>query len=235
MKNKSIIFSAILLFSLFIYSVSSIILPFIVSFFGAYALSGITKKLVTKGVSRGMASTIVITIFIVVIGLLGTIAMPFIQKQLLLLIKKAPDVSSMLKNTFFPFMDYISKDWGINGSQEVKDQFANHVGDIVSFTANIMRNIISSGMAIANLISIIFLTPIIIFYLLTDWNKLLKYSESLIPEAYKDRFNLLISDIHNTLSGYIKSQTKVCGLFDGYVRNFTLGNWIKARIFHRRL
>lgn len=212
MKNKWIIIFFALFSSLFLYSVSSIILPFIISFFGAYALSGITKKLVKKGISRQAASTIVITIFIVIIGLIATIAMPFIQKQLLLLIKKAPEVSKMLKNTFFPFVDYISKDLGIDGSQEFKDQFSNHVGDVVSITASIMRNIISSGMALANLISIIFLTPIIVFYLLNDWNKLIKYTESLIPNPYKVKFNLLISDIHNTLSKYIKSQAKVCGL-----------------------
>jgi predicted PurR-regulated permease PerM len=201
-----------LVFSLLLYSVTDIILPFIVSFFAAYAMSGIVKKMMNKGLSRNTSSTVVIIVFVLGMVLLAVIAIPYIQNQLLLLIKSAPELVQRLRKSVFPLVDYAAVEWGIDSASEIKEQVAHHVGDVVSFSANIMRHIIGSGMAIANIISLLFLTPIIIFYLLKDWPHLLGYGESLIPLNMRDSFKSLMLDIHHTLGGYVKSQAKVCGL-----------------------
>lgn len=55
-----------------------------------------------------------------------------------------------------------------------------------------------------------FMTPIITFYLLRDWNKFVRYSKVLLRKLTSPSVLELIQNINNRLAEYIKGQLSLC-------------------------
>lgn len=65
------------------------------------------------------------------------------------------------------------------------DNMANNL----KILGKILRSVISGGMAIVNLISLLLITPVVAFYMLRDWDKFIAKVRSLLPRKSKSRLN----------------------------------------------
>jgi predicted PurR-regulated permease PerM len=65
-------------------------------------------------------------------------------------------------------------------------------------------------MALANLLSLVILTPIITFYLLKDWPKMIGKIDSWLPASWAPQIRLHAQTVDWTLSSYAKGQAIIC-------------------------
>jgi predicted PurR-regulated permease PerM len=61
-----------------------------------------------------------------------------------------------------------------------------------------------------NILSLIFITPILVFYLLKDWNILMIKIYELLPKSIAKQTKEVAGDINKTLAGYVRGQFNVC-------------------------
>ena len=67
-----------------------------------------------------------------------------------------------------------------------------------------------------NLLSLLVVTPIVAFYLLTDWDRLVRRSISWLPRQHVTTIRAIARDIDAAMAGFIRGQGAVClflGLF----------------------
>lgn len=193
-----------------LYSLSSILMPFLAGFIGAYALNRPATWLAQRHLSRGIASALLVLSLIVLLIALTFIALPYLQQQLFLLTSSVPRLIERFFQSISPTLESISKEFGTPGAAELKTQVTSHLGDVLTWSIRILTNLLSNGMALANLLSLVILTPIITFYMLKDWLKMIDKADSWLPAPWAPQIRLHAQTVDWTLSSYAKGQAIIC-------------------------
>jgi predicted PurR-regulated permease PerM len=143
---------------------------------------------------------------------------PLLYDQFLLLSEKIPDYAAVIKGTWLPsllrFAEHISPD----AVSRIQEAVGNVSGVIFQYIGTMLANILKSGLAILNILSLIFITPLITFYVLRDWDRIIAKVDGWLPRRHQKVIREQMHHIDRTLSGYIRGQTNVCllmGLFYG--------------------
>lgn len=194
----------------FIYAISSVLLPFIVGILAAYLLDPVADRLEKWKLNRGVASALLIIILTAIIIGIATLIVPNLIGQFEDLIRKMPLYVSQL---YAKYGDAIQS-WVDKIDPEITNSMRDKSADIsavaAKYGANFANNIWQSGLALINLLSLIFISPIVCFYLLKDWDKIIKKVDNLIPRESLKTVRQLATDVDRTLSGYIRGQFNVC-------------------------
>lgn len=191
-------------------NISAILLPFISGLIGAYVFSKPAQILVNRGLSRGLATFIIIFAVIMMLVIFGFLALPFLKNELVALGQSIPAVGKRLMGLINPVLDNLSATIGQPEIDKYRTQLSSYVGDIVSWSVQLMINLLSNGLAIANLISLVFLTPLIMFYILKDWPRFVAFIDGLLPTLYAPQIREQMKKVDLTLGAYARGQVMVC-------------------------
>lgn len=192
-----------------LYSLSSMLMPFLAGFIGAYALN-FPATWLSRHLSRGLASAVLMLSFIILLITLMFVALPYLQQQLFLLASSIPRLIERLFQSIAPTLERISQDFGTPSAAELKTQVISHLGDILTWSVRVLTNLLSNGMALANLLSLVILTPVITFYLLKDWPRMVAKIDSLLPAKWAPQIRNHMTTVNHTLSSYAKGQAIIC-------------------------
>ncbi len=199
--------------SLFVKSLSEIWSPFIMGFIGAYLLSGLVTRLQRYKIPRGLAAAVIILSLVFLLIILGIVALPYLQKELISLGQSLPDLGHKIYHTLNPFFKSLEAfkigDFDL-GTLDI--EVGQAVGLFVQWMIHFFVNMIGNGMVIANVVSFVVLTPLIMFYLLKDWPSLIAFLDRLLPMQQALPARLIIQEIDLTLRAYVRGQALVCGL-----------------------
>ncbi len=209
-KKISIAVAITLLF-VFVYMISSILLPFVMGIVIAYLLDPITEKLTRKWIPRGLSAAIVLTGFFVLVVAVIMLLFPLLKSQSMLFAQKIPVYANALWVKIEPILNTIKenaadKDIDLN----IKESLSAHAEDIIKITIGVFTKIITSGVALFNVMGLVFITPVVAFYLLKDWKNFTNSSEGLIPSKYKSEAMEVMGKIDGALAGWIRGQLSVC-------------------------
>jgi len=192
-----------------LYSLGSILMPFLTGFIGAYVLNSPATWL-SRHLSRGIASAFLVLSLIIILIALMLIALPYLQQQLFLLAGSIPPLIERLFQNVAPTLESISQNYGTPSAAELKTQVISHLGDILTWSVRVLTNLLSNGMALANLLSLVILTPVITFYLLKDWPRMVSKIDNLLPNRWASLIHQHITTVDQTLSSYAKGQAIIC-------------------------
>lgn len=197
-------------FCLFTYMVSDILLPFVVALITAYFLDPAADKFEEWGLSRSMATVSIISIFFL-IGITVTILIaPLMYDQFLSLIKSIPEYVKLINTKVLPSFESVLEKIDPDALAKAKGAVKDISIYVFNFFAAMMKNIWDSGFAVLNLLSLLFITPIVTFYMLRDWDKMVAKVNGWLPPKHSAVINKQVKEIDRTLSGYIRGQTNVC-------------------------
>lgn len=209
--GKQIFWLVILLISsYFIYNVRGILPPFIFAFIIAYFLHPLVSKLEKYRIPRWLSSALVILIFVLVIIILFVKLLPLIYEQLGEFISSLPAYREYLhQKLILPIINFVG-----TLDHKIKDKFEAGINDFSSmifvYITDFLNNIWQSGMAIMHVASLIFLTPILVFYVLRDWHKIVKSFEKTFPRSNRTQIKHQMREIEKVLSGFVRGQFTVC-------------------------
>lgn len=215
--NKLIFWSlALLIITAIIYTISDTLVPFVISFIFAYLLQP-TIDTVSKKFSlpRNLTSAGIFMIFISSFITMLLLLLPVIYNQIAIFIRKIPGYKNNFNvalNYFITRIDAIDPDIANKLSDSLQN-FINSAFSVVIATAN---NIWSYTLATINFFAIIILVPVILYYFLRDWPKMIKSIESILPLKEKSKIGNIFSDINMLLSAYIRGQLNICLLLSVY-------------------
>ena len=85
-----------------------------------------------------------------------------------------------------------------------------------SWIATVIASVWAGGQAVISVVSLIVVTPVVAFYLLYDWDRMLDRVDALLPREHAETIRTLGRDINVAIAGFIRGQGAVClilGLF----------------------
>ncbi len=198
-----------ILFITSIYLVKGILFPFIAALLVAYAMTPAVRYMEKIGISRGIATAIMIVGFCIAIVSLLFVAVPFIQIELTRLAKQVPQYGERIWSVIGPITEELSLYVEPSDMARLRDTASGYLADVVSWGIRLIAGILTSTLAIANLISLIVVTPLVAFYLLRDWNKMIKTVDGWLPLKHAPTIRNVLKDINTTIGGFAKGQATV--------------------------
>jgi predicted PurR-regulated permease PerM len=70
--------------------------------------------------------------------------------------------------------------------------------------------VVQSSLVVLNLFSLVFITPIVTFYLLRDWDKMVAAVRGVVPPRHRPTVRRLANEVDQVLAGFIRGQGMVC-------------------------
>lgn len=194
----------------FIYLIRGVLLPFVLGTLIAYFLDPAADRMERAGFSRTASTSFITLLFFTGLALLSLLIIPTITSQLSGLIIDLPKNLSSLElkyeSQIYGWLGSLPSDYVVN----LKAAAADFSGIMLKFLGNLAGGLFQSGMAIVNILSLILITPVVAFYLLRDWDRIVDNLHSLLPRQHEAVIREQLAIIDSTLSGFIRGQINVC-------------------------
>ncbi|MEQ8295504.1 MAG: AI-2E family transporter [Nitratireductor sp.] len=195
---------------LFLLIFSSILLPFVAGMVLAYFLDPVADKLESYGLSR-LAATIVILIgFLLAFVLALMVIVPILATQLADFGAKLPDYFSRLQSLVMNIDPaWLERTIGVN-SQSLREALSSLISSGAGFLTGLFQSLWSSGMAIINIAGLLVVTPVVAFYMLLDWDRMIETVDGWVPREHVGTVRQLATDINTATAGFLRGQGTLC-------------------------
>jgi predicted PurR-regulated permease PerM len=203
-------------FFFFISLIKSILLPFVVGMLAAYFLDPAVRGLRARGCSRSVSSAVITLGFFLCTAALCIVLVPLIAHQLTLLIHDLPGYARSLQAKYNQELDHYVALLSPAQAESLKDALGDFSGKALGWAESLASGALQSGLAILNILSLVFLMPVVAFYLLRDWDKIIAQFNRLLPRDHAATIHAQLHAIDLTLSGFIRGQTNVCLIMAAY-------------------
>lgn len=205
-----------------------ILLPFVVGLGAAYLFDPAADRLQRLGVSRTTAALVVTLTFFAVLAAFVVVLLPLLLDQALGLIQQLPSFFEAARERVWPTVQHFmqSGPWRrlFAGQLPSVSEIPSGISDrVVSIVTATLSSLLQQGVAIINLLSLIFVTPLVTFYLLRDWDRLMGQIRRNIPPDMLPTTDALAREVDDVMAGFFRGQGLVC-LFLGLF--YALGLWL---------
>ncbi len=199
-------------FLLLLWLLNDILLPFVVGIVVAYFLDPVVSRLQRHGMSRTWATTTVTILAVVLAASVVTAILPPLFGQLQALILNLPDYTVKLATRVMPLIDPLRQKLDLPplSLQELQSEVAQRAGQVLAVVGAVASQVAQRGIALVNLLGLLFLTPVVTFYLLRDWEKLMAAIDSALPLDNAGTIRQLAHDSNQAIAGYLRGQALVC-------------------------
>lgn len=195
----------------FFWILGSALTPYIAGAAIAYFLDPVADRLERMGLSR-LWSTIVISVITVMLALLAMlIALPLLADQLVGLAKAAPALVAQFQAWLgekFPqmFVEDSLLRRGLLALQKL----------LQDKSLVLVNGLLHSSLAVVDFLILLVVTPVVSFYLLLDWDRLVAKIDTWLPREHVGTIRKLAREIDQALAGFVRGQLSVSFILGGF-------------------
>jgi predicted PurR-regulated permease PerM len=187
-----------------------VLLPFLIGIVIAYALNPLAERLSTLGLGRTAASALIVAGLVVVIALLLVFLVPLLLAQVQSLGLSLPSELDRLRGVIEGWARERLGDRFLEFKAALDRAAAEFSSNWSSLAAVLAKSAWSQGLALINFLSVLLITPLVVFYILVDWNPMLQKIETWLPRDHKATITRLATEINDAISAFIRGQGLVC-------------------------
>jgi len=194
----------------------SILLPFVAGMAIAYLFDPLANRLEHLGVRRLIAALLIVGLFALALVLLGILIAPILFGQLSALIAKLPDYVVKLQALITdPNRIWLKKIVG-EGFLDVQQSTGELVKQGVGWLAAFLASLLAGGRALISIASLLVVTPVVAFYFIYDWPRMIAAIDSWVPRPQQETVRALGREINATIAGFVRGQSGVCLILGAY-------------------
>ncbi len=205
---------AVLVF--FLWAFSSILLPFIAGLALAYFLDPVADWLQRLGISRLSAGVVIVLFSLLLLVVALIILGPLVTDQLVKLAGDLPGLVQSLTHRFDQFAPQWAKDMVSRSGADIQGSITQFAGKAADWLLGVLKTVLSGGLALVNLVSLLVVTPIVAFYMLVDWDDMIATIDSWVPREHLETVRMLGREINGAMAGFIRGQGTVCLLLGAF-------------------
>jgi predicted PurR-regulated permease PerM len=210
------------------YALGPILAPFVIAAVFAYICDPAVSWMVERRVPRPLAVLLVILGLGASLLLLVLILAPLIYREAITLVGRLPDLIELLNSRVAPML---MERFGIDlqfDAAFVRTWITENWSTAQDLVPVLLGHLRQGGSALIGVAALVFLIPVVMFYLLQDWPKLLDHVESVIPRPILTRTMRILNDIDSVLSQFLRGQLSVMLLLAVF---YSVGLWLAGLKF----
>jgi predicted PurR-regulated permease PerM len=189
---------------------SPVMLPFVAGIALAYLLNPLARRLERLGVHRAVAGLLIIVLVLAALIVLVLLLVPVLVGQLSAFIDRLPSYVTRLQSVIADS----SHEWLTKILGERLPDASKSVGELMTqgagWLAAFLRSLWSGGQALISILSLMVVTPVVAFYMLCDWDRMIATVDGWIPRPQRKTVRGLAREIDAAIAGFVRGQTSIC-------------------------
>ncbi|WP_349364241.1 MAG: AI-2E family transporter [Roseitalea porphyridii] len=197
---------------LFLFVFRSILFPFLAGLALAYFLDPVADFFERRGLSRLAATVVILVLFVLVFAIALLIIVPILAGQLVEFIDRLPEYMARIRELGaslagdLEWLDpYLAGEPG-----ELRGRIDELLAQSASVLTGLAQGIWTSGMALLNIIGLFVVTPVVAFYMLLDWDRMVARIDASVPRDHVETVREIAREMDATIAGFIRGQGTVC-------------------------
>jgi predicted PurR-regulated permease PerM len=182
-----------------------VILPFIVGGAIAYFLDPVADRLERAGLSRVVSTILIFIVFIMVVVAASLVVFPVLIRQATELVQSAPELFGQLREFLtarFPTM--------MDEGSPIRSSLGTIGETVQARGGELLQGLLSSAAGVVNILVFLVVVPVVAFYLLLDWDRMVARIDDLLPRDHAPTIRRLAGEIDRTLASFVRGQGTVC-------------------------
>jgi predicted PurR-regulated permease PerM len=185
-------------------------LPFVAGIVLAYLLDPLAARIERLGMNRLLATLVIIAFVVVTIAALMVLTLPVIIRELAYFIESFPlyvkRLHTLAADPSRPWLSKIIEE----GQGEAERSLGELASLASSWSGTFLRSVWSGGRALISIISLGIVAPIVAFYLLYDWDRMIAAIDNWVPPAQQEIVRSLAREVDDTIGGFVRGQSALC-------------------------
>ena len=196
--------------ALFLYLFANILLPFVAGLALAYLLDPLADRLERLGLSRLWATVVILVVFVLGLALAVTLIVPVVGSQLAGFIERLPATVQRLQELIAQQNEqWLGKLLG-QGIGQLKSSIGTVVSQGVDWLTSFLGSLWTGGQAVVSVLSLLVVTPVVAFYMLVDWDRMVEAIDDYTPLRHKETIRRLAREMDEGIAGFVRGQALVC-------------------------
>ncbi|MFZ0494493.1 MAG: AI-2E family transporter [Methylocella sp.] len=212
--------SAFLLLVLMLWLFSGVLLPFAAAVALGYLFDPVADRLERLGFNRLGATLLIMACLALVLVLIAVFIVPILWRQLASFIEALPAYAAKLEGLISAETERLSREYGgvlmrklglgNTGGAELANATHDLVAQAAQWATSFLNSLLTGGAALISLISLLVVTPVVFFYMLLDWDKMIATIDGLVPLRHRETVRALAREINTAMEGFLRGQALVC-------------------------
>ena len=194
----------------FMWLFADIMLPFLAGIVLAYFLDPVADALERLKMPRLMATLIIVLTSVLALVLVLLLVVPLIGDQIGRFAERLPGDVTTLVALFNDMAPAWLKDVLAKTGSTLPASGSEIATKAAGWMAKLLQSILSGGLALFNLMSLLIITPLVTFYMLNDWDRMVALVDSWVPRDHVKTVRSIATDINTAMAGFIRGQGTVC-------------------------
>ena len=202
-----------------LYQLSGVLLPFVAGITLGYLLDPLADRLVRVGLSRLGATILILAVVLFGVILIALALVPVLAHQFMALLDNLPSLAEKLQILLAQGSRYLQsqggdvlKRFGLGdrvSPADIQNSLSAMVGQASSYLVGFLRSLWSGGQALIGVVSLLVVTPVVAFYILLDWKRMIATIDSWVPVHHRQDVRSVARDIDAVLAGFVRGQLLV--------------------------
>ncbi|MEM8741743.1 MAG: AI-2E family transporter [Pseudomonadota bacterium] len=195
----------------FLWLVGNALLPYILGAAIAYLLDPVADRLETLGLSRVMA-TVAITagMILAFVGIL-LVLIPAVAGQIQLLVDALPDA---LREAQVVLAERFPSAFEPDGP--LRQALSSAADTLRDRVLSMLNGLVASSLAVIDFVILLIVAPVVAFYLLLDWDRMLQQIDDWLPRDHAPTIRRIAGDMDRVLAGFVRGQLTVCAILGSF-------------------
>jgi predicted PurR-regulated permease PerM len=191
---------------LLVWLLAPVLMPFAIAAMLAYLGDPMANRLERLGIGRTLAVSIVFIVLILVIVATLLLVVPLIARQIENLVLNFPHYVEWCRDVALPWVQVkLHLDPAAFDTDRLMAEVKSHIGSIGSVLGKLSR----SGLGVAAWLTNLVLIPVVWFYLLRDWDRLVAWIDSMLPRSVEPTVAHLARESDAVLGAFVRGQLLV--------------------------
>ena len=220
--------AAVALFVGLVYLLGPILSPFLFGAILAYIGSPLVKWGARHRLPRMIGALLVVAGMIAVIATLFLILAPMVQTEVAAIARRLPELADRFNERFVP---WARQRLGIDlqfDAASLRALIADNVSGVQNIGVWLLGSLKIGGAALLGFFANLLLTPVVMFYLLMDWDTLMQRLGGLLPRRWDKASQQIAGEIDGVLAEYLRGQITVMAILAVY---YAVALWIAGLQF----
>ena len=206
-----------------LYALSPILTPFLLAGILAYICNPVTDRLTGWGLPRVLAVVLVILGLAAMGAGLVLIILPLLYEEAALLAARMPEAMALANEKLAP---WLRQNFGIRlkfDAASLQKLAAGNWDTVQIILERIYSSLKIGGVALVGLMVNLLLAPVVLFYLLVDWQGMRARLSGIVPRPWHGKLRQIAADVDEVLSQYLRGQILVMAILAAY---YTVALWL---------
>ena len=196
---------------------AGVLAPFVTAAVIAYALDPPATRLTRLGLPRGVAALVMVLALLACVLLFALLLYPLILSQVGLLIGRVPQYAQDVQVWASHLVTEMQQRLGPDAvNSKLRDLVSSQAGTMLSFVASTVTGLITGGFALFNVLTLVVVTPVVAFYLLRDWPRMVAMVDGWLPLRARTTIRAQAREIDRILSAWVRGQALCCVILGLY-------------------